>query len=86
MAQNRMLKQKKIKNSSAGLQVSRFFSYLLLIFLTVLCLFPFYILLVNSSRSHVQTIAGFSLFPGNQLLKYVKVFLNIKPFTIFSGM
>ena len=42
--------------------ISRFLVYLVLIFLTVLCLFFFYLMLVNSSRSNAQLQSGFEPF------------------------
>ena len=40
--------------------------YIVLILLAILCLFPFYLLLVNSSRTHAQVMSGFSILPGTQ--------------------
>ena len=37
--------------------------YAILIFLTVLCLFSFYLMIVNSTRSNAQLQAGFRLLP-----------------------
>ena len=37
--------------------------YAILIFLTVLCLFSFYLMIVNASRSNAQLQAGFRLLP-----------------------
>lgn len=42
--------------------ISRFFVYLVLAILSFLCLFFFYLLLVNSSRSNAQLQAGFAPF------------------------
>ena len=56
--QNKISQSKKLK-------VSRFFSYIFLILMTLLCLFPFYILLVNSSRSHPELVQGFSFLPSS---------------------
>ena len=38
--------------------------YLILIFLSVLCLFSFYMLFINATRSNGQLQAGFTLIPG----------------------
>ena len=40
------------------------FAHLLLIFLAFLCLFFFYILIINASRSHADLQKGFSALPG----------------------
>lgn len=45
------------------LNITRIVVYLVLIFLTVLCLFSFYMLIINATRSNAQLQAGFSLIP-----------------------
>lgn len=50
--------------------------YIVLILLAILCLFPFYLLLVNSSRTHAQVMSGFSIIPGTQLFINLKNVLN----------
>ncbi len=44
--------------------VARVFAYAFLIFVTLLALFPLYILIINSTRTGAQIQAGFSLLPG----------------------
>ena len=46
--------------------------YAILIFLTVLCLFSFYIMIVNASRSNAQLQAGFRLLPQEHFLDNLK--------------
>ncbi|MBB5219139.1 carbohydrate ABC transporter permease [Treponema rectale] len=46
------------------LKIRRILCYLVMIFLAVLSLFPFYILIINSTRTHSQIQMGFSFFPG----------------------
>lgn len=41
--------------------------YIVLILLTFLCLFPFYILIINSTRYHPEIQQGFPLFPEKLL-------------------
>ena len=45
--------------------ISRIVVYAILIFLSVICLFSFYMLFVNATRSHANLQSGFQLFPGN---------------------
>lgn len=45
------------------LTISRIVVYAILIFLSFLCLFAFYMLFVNSTRSHSGLQSGFRLFP-----------------------
>ena len=52
-----------------GLAVRRLIAYIVLIILSILCLFWFYILFVNASRSHSDLARGFTLIPGTYLLK-----------------
>ena len=46
--------------------------YLILIFLSVLCLFSFYMLFVNASRSNADLQGGFRLLPSNYFFKNLK--------------
>ena len=48
------------------LQVSRFVVYVILIFLSFLCLFSFYMLIVNSTRSNADLQGGFRLMFSDQ--------------------
>lgn len=43
--------------------------YILLIFLALICIFPFYMLIINSTRASSDIQKGFSLFPGTFLIK-----------------
>ena len=52
-----------------GLVVRRNLCYLFLILLTVLSLFPFYVLIINSTRTHAQIQQGFSFFPGTNFFR-----------------
>ncbi|MDD5935226.1 MAG: carbohydrate ABC transporter permease [Clostridiales bacterium] len=78
--------QIKIKNSSTGLRVNRTLSYILLVLLAILCLFPFYLLVINATRSHAQVSTGFSLIPGKHLFKNINGVLQNSTFTVGSGM
>ena len=51
-------------------------AYIVLILLTFLCLFFFYILIVNATRSHPQIQKGFSFIPGHSFMKNLKSVLN----------
>ena len=51
------------------LQASRAVVYAILIFLTIMCLFSFYMLIVNATRSHSDLQGGFQILPGNYFLK-----------------
>ena len=44
-------------------------AHVVLIILSFLCLFFFYILIVNATRSHADLQNGFSALPGSNFLK-----------------
>ena len=48
--------------------IMRFVVYAILIFLTILCLFSFYMLIINSTRSNAQLQGGFAAFPQGHFL------------------
>ena len=51
------------KGNKTTLFISRLVSYIFLIFVTVLSLFSFYLLIINSTRSNAQLQAGFEILP-----------------------
>ena len=52
--------------------VARTVAYAILIFLSIVCLFSFYMLIINSTRSNAQLQAGFTLLPKGNF------FVNLK--------
>ena len=50
------------------LQTSRAVVYLILILLSAMCLFSFYMLIINSTRSNADLQGGFQLLPDDQFL------------------
>ena len=76
------MKVKKI-HASTGRKI---LVYAVLIFLTFLCLFPFYTLIINATRSHPEIQKGFSAFPGKSLfINFKNVFDNAN-LPVFRGM
>lgn len=61
------LKLGKEKGSSS-IKVYRALAYLALIIISFLCLFWFYVLFINATRSHSDIQLGFSAVPGGSLL------------------
>ena len=61
-------------------------AYLVLIVLPFLCLFFFYILLVNTTRSHADLQKGFSWLPGNYFFENLKNVANDGSFPMFKGI
>ena len=54
------------------LMLTRFVVYAILIFLSVMCLFSFYMLIINATRSNADLQGGFRLIPSDQF------FINLK--------
>ncbi len=52
------------KSARAKTMTSRVFSYIFLILVTLISLFPFYLLLINSTRSDAAMKQGFTLIPS----------------------
>jgi len=50
-----------------SIHARRTIAYIVLIFLSILCLFWFYVLFVNATRTNSQIAAGFSALPGTAL-------------------
>ena len=59
-------------------------AYVVLIFLSFLCLFFFYILIVNATRSHADLQKGFSAIPGSYFLENLKNVANDGSFPMFK--
>ncbi len=57
-----------MKPHGVPIGVRRTVAYIVLIFFSLLCLIWFYILLINSTRSHSEMTLGFTLFPSTHLL------------------
>ncbi|MDO5702281.1 MAG: carbohydrate ABC transporter permease [Lachnospiraceae bacterium] len=61
-------------------------AHALLIILSFMCLFFFYILLVNSTRSHAELQKGFSALPGTHFLENFKAVANDGTFPMMRGV
>ncbi len=76
----------KRKHTEKGLLVQRIISYTVLILLTILCLFFFYILIINSTRTHFEILRGFSLLPGKSFLANLKNVFSNANIPVLSGI
>lgn len=56
------------QSEKATLTARRAWCYLVLVFISFLCLFFFYVLVINSTRTHFEIQKGFSLLPGKSLI------------------
>ena len=61
-------------------------AHILLIFLSFLCLFFFYILIVNASRTHIELQKGFSFLPGTNFFTNFKNVLNDANVPVVRGI
>ncbi|MDC7243457.1 MAG: hypothetical protein PQJ44_05900, partial [Sphaerochaetaceae bacterium] len=59
-------------NYRKGLRANRILCYFVLIFLCLVCLFPFFILIINSSRLNSEIQKGFSLLPSQYFFRNAK--------------
>ena len=70
-------------NSNAFNKFRSVFAHVLLVILSFMCLFFFYILLVNATRSHADLQKGFSAFPGSYFFENLKNVANDGTFPMF---
>lgn len=61
-------------------------AYIVLILLAFLCLFFFYILLINSSRAHSDIQKGFSFVPGTRFMQNLRNVLSDANIPVLSGI
>ena len=62
------------------------FAHVMLVILSFMCLFFFYILFVNATRSHADLQKGFSALPGTYLWKNLMSVANDGSFPMFRGI
>ena len=59
----------EITKEGFGIHARRAIAYIFLILITILCLFWFYVLFVNATRTHSEIQLGFHAMPGTNFLK-----------------
>ena len=70
----------------AGSQLRTVFAHIVLILLSFMCLFFFYVLIINATRSHGDLQKGFSALPGKYFLENLKNVANDGSFPMFRGI
>lgn len=70
----------------AGSQFRTVFAHIVLILLSFMCLFFFYVLIINAIRSHGDLQKGFSALPGKYFLENLKNVANDGSFPMFRGI
>jgi multiple sugar transport system permease protein len=74
------------EKGNTGLNVRRVTGYVVLILLTILCLFFFYVLLINTTRAHANIQKGFSFLPGKSLARNLNNLLGNKNLPVIHGI
>lgn len=80
------VRDKGAEQSRHELLTRRIVSYLVLAILCFLCLFFFYVLLINATRNHYQIQRGFSFLPGKSFTTNLKNVLADANIPILSGI
>lgn len=80
------LKEMNEKSGKAGLTIHRIICYLVLIFVAIISLLPFYLLLVNSTRAHADIQKAFSMLPGKSFFINLMNVLEDKNTPVLQGM
>lgn len=72
-----------MKTASRGRSI---FAHIVLVILSFMCLFFFYILFINATRSHGDLQKGFSALPGSSFLTNLNNVANDGTFPMFKGI
>lgn len=80
------MKDNAARENLGALRLRRGIAYLVLIFLTFLSLFAFYILFINATRSHPDIQKGFSFFPGGSLAANFTNLMHNANLPVLSGL
>ena len=85
MAKNKV----RVKGLDRALSIKtrRVIAYVTLALISVLCLFWFYVLLINSTRSHAEMTRGFTLLPSTHLWEnWINGVVNNSTINFVRGM
>jgi len=74
------------KSQSASLTLRRSLCYVVLVLLAFISLFPFFILIINATRSHPQIQNGFSALPGVHFFKNLGNLISNKNIPIVRAL
>lgn len=72
--------------TSPALRARRIGCYIFLVFITIICLFSFWMLLINATRPHSKILQGFAFFPGKSLIHNIKTLANDMEIPVFRGL
>lgn len=76
----------KERSLSQHMAAKKTVRYIVLILLTIICLFSFYILIINSTRANSQIQKGFSMLPGSFFITNIKNLLANGNLPILTGL
>ena len=62
--------------NTGGVKARRVVAYIVLVAISILCLFWFYVLFINSTRSHSELTSGFQALPNFKSFKFVTQFIT----------
>ena len=74
------------KTSGLGVHTRRIIAYVVLIIVTIMCLFWFYVLFINATRSNAALKRGFTLLPGGYLGKNLYSLFHNSNLPIIRGL
>lgn len=80
------LKSNPVHDKHTGLTVYRIAAYIFLAFISFLCLFFFYILIINATRANSEIQTGFSFLPGRNLQNNWNAMLSNDQLPMFKGI
>ena len=75
-----------MKTSENSVKARRILAYIVLGILSFMCLFFFYILIINATRSHADLQKGFGALPGKFFIENLKSVANDGTFPMFKGI
>ena len=76
----------KERSLSQHMAAKKTVRYIVLILLTIICLFSFYILIINATRANSQIQKGFSMLPGSFFVTNIKNLLANGNLPILTGL
>jgi multiple sugar transport system permease protein len=80
------MKPKAFLGRPRSLAAQKLLCYAALILLSALCIFPFLILLINSTRMHGDILKGFSLVPGGSFIRNLGNLITDKNIPVLQAL
>ena len=80
------MNMEKKKENGVNVKTRRVISYVVLVFVTILCLFWFYVLFINSTRSNAELNRGFTMLPSSHLFENLSNIMHDSNLPIGTGL